>query len=322
MVCRYDSSYVATLPRALAADAALERARKKIMPSKSAIFFGVVQQRTLRSTVAVDAAVRAASNAFEYTFDGTLAFEEPSLPKLPPEWRVGLLVGKSGSGKSTCLARLCMEHCASGRDAPRDSATLGGEGESAAEGMWPGDAPAAAALAPAALEFLRQTPGTALAAVAEAASTHLFAHLSRGERSILALVRLCTESCGMAQGTCISGAVPRESGAASNSGADAPAHGYTDAPTLAVADEFTSFVDRPTAATAAVATRTLWMRRDSSDRLVCAGVHADILSSLKPDWAFDTDTRRLTLYAWDADDIAAAESPTAPPRRRWQQRRR
>ena len=296
MARRYDSSYVATLPRALAADAVLDRARKKIMPSKSAVFFGAVQQHTLRSAVAVDAAVRAASNAFEYSFDGTSAFEEPSLPKLPPEWRVGLLVGKSGSGKSTCLARLCTEHRASGRDAPRDSATLGGEGEPAAEGVWAVDAPAAASLPPSALEFLRRHPSSALAAVGEAASSRPFAHFSRGERTLLALMRLCTDG----------------SAAAESDDTPVTARGAADAPILAVADEFTSFVDRPMAAAAAAATRTLWMRRALSDRLICAGVHADILSCLKPDWAYDTDARRLTVYEWDADDVAAAENATAP----------
>jgi hypothetical protein len=69
-------------------DAVLERAEKTIIPSSSAVFFGQVKKRALQSTVALDAAVRAAASAFEYTFDGTSSFVEPSIPPIRGAWRV------------------------------------------------------------------------------------------------------------------------------------------------------------------------------------------------------------------------------------------
>ena len=73
--------------------------------------------------------------------------------------------------------------------------------------------------------------------------------------------------------------------------------GENGAARLSIIDEFTSFVDRPTAARAAAATRAAWLRRRASDgkaqggdegdggegegmsydRLICASVHEDVL---------------------------------------------
>jgi hypothetical protein len=56
----------------------------------------------LQSQVQLDEAVRAAASAFDYEFDGAAAFELYPIPmdRLQVGWRVGAIVGPSGSGKS------------------------------------------------------------------------------------------------------------------------------------------------------------------------------------------------------------------------------
>jgi GNAT superfamily N-acetyltransferase len=53
-------------------------------------------------TVAVDDAVRAVCGLFDYAFDGTSTFEVPTITP-PQDWGIGLIVGPSGSGKSSAL---------------------------------------------------------------------------------------------------------------------------------------------------------------------------------------------------------------------------
>jgi len=48
--------------------------------------------------IAVDVA-----RAFDYDFDGRTFFDVPEMPELPELWGVGLIVGSSGSGKSSLL---------------------------------------------------------------------------------------------------------------------------------------------------------------------------------------------------------------------------
>ena len=61
----------------------------------------------LQSQVQLDEAVRAAASAFDYEFDGRAAFELYPIPmdRLQVGWRVGAIVGPSGSGKSSLLRR-------------------------------------------------------------------------------------------------------------------------------------------------------------------------------------------------------------------------
>ena len=266
--------------------------------------FGASAPRLLRASVQCDAATDAISSAFQYTFSGECEpFVEPSLPRLREGWRLGLLVGPSGTGKSTVLRRLVQDHAArSGASPVRSSETFGGEGGPPDEGQWRLDAPAVGALPGGAADLVPFGHG-----VAEAAASRPFHELSRGERTLLALARLCTAT---GDGTGEGGAAGEPSEAATG-----------PSPLLALADEFTSHVDRPRAAAAARATRALWMRRAGSDRLVCASVHADVVENLKPDWTYETLTRKLTQYAWHTDDLAAdaacppppAEVPRVPP---------
>ncbi|EOD07451.1 hypothetical protein EMIHUDRAFT_106499 [Emiliania huxleyi CCMP1516] len=267
-----DAAFVAGLSRPVAPPP-LERATRTC--AAAAIFgqTGAAPPQRFVSKVRVDAATEAAAVAFEIRFDGTSAeFVVPALPPLPPEWRIGLLVGESGSGKSSLLRTMRP-------DAGAAFAALGGEGDDSA--AWPADAPAASALRGGA-SAVAAFGGSAIAA---AAQSRPFGALSRGERTVVALARLCEEAGGESH---------------EGSGAE---------PT--VADEFTSFVDRSTAAAAAAATRAAWLRRGSG-RLVCASVHEDVLPALLPDWSFDLKTRKLTVYSWDPRDLLRP-TPAPPP---------
>ena len=263
----------------------------------------------LRATPQVDAATLAASSAFDYSFDGTgEPFVEPTLPALSAGWRVGLVLGPSGSGKSTVLRRLCEQHARAAAGPPRTAADLGGEGV-APGGTWPADAPAASAV-----------PGGAAAlapfgaALADAADRRPFGALSRGERTLVALARLCAAPSSDAPSAAPAPAPAPKAAAPAASAASAAA----GPPRLSIADEFTSFVDRRAAATAAAATRAAWLRRAGTERLVCASVHDDVLLQLRPDWSYDAKTRQLTTYVWapedlteEADEAAAAEAEAA-----------
>lgn len=53
-------------------------------------------------SVEMDEAVRSVCSLFDYSFDGTSSFEIPTVQRLM-DWSVGLIVGPSGSGKSSAL---------------------------------------------------------------------------------------------------------------------------------------------------------------------------------------------------------------------------
>ena len=220
--------------------------------------------QTLTSEVRLDAATTAASAAFEADFEGRQDFHLTHLPlkKLPPDWRVGLLLGPSGSGKSTQL-RALQEMFGQAHS----TLEWGGEGREAA-GDWP-VGPAAASLGGGAAGLLRELGGDALA---DAAGTRPFNQLSLGQRTLLALARLCVSNpCSQ--------------------------FGEADA-TIYTADEFTSWLDRESARSASAAMGRIWRQR-SSGRLVCATVHADVLRELRPCWVFDLSTKELlTNFEW------------------------
>ena len=59
--------------------------------------------------VIVDDVVRTLSKSFDYTFDGRSTFTPPNMPQLPMQFGIGLIVGSSGTGKSTLLKRFGTE---------------------------------------------------------------------------------------------------------------------------------------------------------------------------------------------------------------------
>ena len=60
------------------------------------------QPRRLTCQVEMDAAVQSVCSMFDYAFDGTSTFDVPTMTP-PDDWSVGMIVGASGSGKSSLL---------------------------------------------------------------------------------------------------------------------------------------------------------------------------------------------------------------------------
>jgi GNAT superfamily N-acetyltransferase len=64
--------------------------------------------KQLTCTVEIDDAVRAVCASFDFPFDGVSRFDVPEITP-PEDWGVGLIVGPSGSGKSSALASFGQE---------------------------------------------------------------------------------------------------------------------------------------------------------------------------------------------------------------------
>lgn len=58
---------------------------------------------TLRSVVNIDSIVTQISRNFDYEFDGESTFDVPDLSRIPEQFNIGLIVGPSGTGKSSML---------------------------------------------------------------------------------------------------------------------------------------------------------------------------------------------------------------------------
>ena len=74
------------------------------MDKQIALFDGGVENLCLESTITQDAITDEVSKIFDYTFEGTIK-EEISIPSFPDEFDIGIIVGSSGSGKSTILSK-------------------------------------------------------------------------------------------------------------------------------------------------------------------------------------------------------------------------
>lgn len=59
-------------------------------------------------------------------------------------------------------------------------------------------------------------------------------------------------------------------------------------------DEFTSVIDRNTAKSLSNSVQK-FIRKEDMNGIVFASVHKDIIEYLKPDWVYDTDTRKLIV---------------------------
>jgi len=64
---------------------------------------------TLKSNVIQDEITKEISQSFDYEFDGETKFNVPFLPELPTNYGIGLIVGASGSGKSSMLSKFGNE---------------------------------------------------------------------------------------------------------------------------------------------------------------------------------------------------------------------
>ena len=69
--------------------------------------FDVVEQNsheiTLSSAVSDDDTTRAIKRMFDYEPEEGIVSEKITIPEFPKEFQIGLIVGSSGSGKSTSL---------------------------------------------------------------------------------------------------------------------------------------------------------------------------------------------------------------------------
>lgn len=63
----------------------------------------------LTSRVELDDITSELSKSFDYQFNGTSEFIAPELPDIPKEYGIGIIIGASGSGKSTILKRFGIE---------------------------------------------------------------------------------------------------------------------------------------------------------------------------------------------------------------------
>ena len=59
--------------------------------------------------IETDAITDELSQSFDYKFDGNSQFEVLKIPNLPTEFGIGLIVGPSGSGKSSLLEQFGKE---------------------------------------------------------------------------------------------------------------------------------------------------------------------------------------------------------------------
>jgi ABC-type lipoprotein export system ATPase subunit len=68
------------------------------------------EKKPLTSSVERDEFIEASETAFDCIFDGTSTFYPWALPtKLPKDFKIGVIVGSSGSGKSTILKQFGIE---------------------------------------------------------------------------------------------------------------------------------------------------------------------------------------------------------------------
>lgn len=78
-----------------------------------AILVGCEESQTitmaLRTCVKLDEITQAISRSFDYEFDGVSTFNPPTMPPVPDGFRIGLIVGPSGSGKSSLLRNFGAE---------------------------------------------------------------------------------------------------------------------------------------------------------------------------------------------------------------------
>lgn len=65
--------------------------------------------KELKSVVLIDDTAKKISQMFDYEFDGESSFTPPSMPDIPESFGIGLLVGPSGSGKSSLLREFGKE---------------------------------------------------------------------------------------------------------------------------------------------------------------------------------------------------------------------
>ncbi len=184
-----------------------------------------------------------------------------SFGPLPPEWRIGLIVGPSGSGKSSLARWLFGQHLYQ-------------------PGDWPTDCAVVDAFGAVSLKLLVRTL-TAVGFSSPPAWLRPYAVLSTGEKARCDLARAVVEALVRGQASC---GIPAPVMVSRTQ--VGPSHQLP----LVVVDEFTSVVDRTVARAIAAALRRAISRNLLPCRFVAVTCHYDVVPWLCPDWVVDLAT--------------------------------
>lgn len=217
-------------------------------------------QHEIRLSTAVDTndfRVAQVAGMFDVPLEAKVeqCFEVP-LPAAGEKWRIGLIVGPSGSGKSSVAKAAYGENLFAGCDWPAGKAVVSSF--------------------PAGLEC-REVTGmlTAVGFASPPAWVKPYAVLSNGEKFRCDLARALLGESG---------------GRKAESGEDGKAEKR-----LVVFDEFTSVVDRTVAQVGSLAvSKTLRREEFAGVQFVAVTCHHDVANWLQPDWILDMTSRRLT----------------------------
>jgi len=187
------------------------------------------------------------------------------LPELGDEWKVGLILGPSASGKSTIAKRMFGDRLYRATEWPRDRAVV--------DGM--GDRP------------IKEITGmfTAVGFGSPPSWIKPYHVLSGGERF----------RCDLARALLSAGDLDGESGS-SQDGTDGQAGGgarLQGTGRVLAFDEFTSVVDRNVARIASAAIARGIKRGRITCRFVAVTCHYDVTEWLEPDWVIDMATSRF-----------------------------
>lgn len=68
-----------------------------------------IDKQILSSRIEIDEIVEETSKSFDYSFDGLSVTELPEIKNIPDSFQIGLIVGPSGSGKSSVLSKFGKE---------------------------------------------------------------------------------------------------------------------------------------------------------------------------------------------------------------------
>jgi len=179
---------------------------------------------------------------------------EVELPAEDEAWQVGLIVGPSGSGKSSVAQHAFHTQLYQGGDWPADRAVVDGFGDLPVRKIT---------------ELL-----TAVGFSSPPSWIKPYAVLSNGERF----------RCDLARSLAISDSLASTKGVAATA----------NQPPLVVFDEFTSVVDRDVAKVCSAAVAKAVRSGRVEKRFVAVTCHYDVADWLEPDWVLDMATGELT----------------------------
>lgn len=234
-------------------------------------------KRALEVTVETDERVTDAANAFEVDFDGVARCLIPVLPReeIPIDWKIGVIVGPSGTGKTMTLKSF----------------------EQGAQALQGGDHGAKWPLGHDVAVF---THVATSAGCAHEAAKALHACCVPVDCWLRGPPSLSRSEAWRAQLACQLAAVRQATRARPLEGT---ANEQSSVP-MVIADEFTTQLDRPHAR--ALCESLGKYVCSMGVRLLCATVHRDIVSWLHPCWILDTEHSELTCSeSFPADTTGA-----------------